>query len=207
MRCLIDVGNFVVDLAFRPKWSTTNTLCFRSWSSEVRTYFTPAETTVVRAQQSLRCVIDNFRVKLGDNDRRVVVEAVLALFQSQTKSDLWIGHDVSSVAEVRIEFRDLSTPTTRINQRGVALVEIDKATFSAANRIPVLFGNAAMLCAAGNSDRSRVLLPPVNPVRKPIVDVYSIELARRLVLLGGPGSSAIVGNGRPAIVTNYQRVW
>src|SRR4029079_16267381 len=63
-----------------------------------------------------------------------------------------------------------------------------------ADRVPVAPGDLAIIAAAGDRDRSAVLLAAVNPIGETVVRGDVTELAGRLVVPATPGSAAVDGH-------------
>src|SRR5215472_3662055 len=76
----------------------------------------------------------------------------------------------------------------------------DIAALTAADVIPVLAPNHAVVIVTLDGYRAVVLLRAVDVVRPAIVSDHVIELGGRLVVLRGPGIPAVDGDGGSAVV-------
>ena len=84
---------------------------------------------------------------------------------------------------------------TAIDDFRVQRIRRDVPVFFNADRVPVAKADGTVVAAAGNADRSALLLPAINPVRKSIVCDDVIKLCGRLVVPGTPGAAAVDAEG------------
>ena len=105
-----------------------------------------------------------------------------------------------------IEPHDRTVPSAAIHEIGIGRIGSDKGVFKAANRVPILSENLAIVASAQNARGPAVLLGCINTIRKRVVGGDVIKLPRRLVIPGAPRPAAIDADDGPLVHTqNHAR--
>ena len=160
----------------------------------------PRRPPVGRSEELLRCVVDDVRIVLRDEDRSVPVEAVLQVARRLPVDRLRPGRDDPRLLRPPVVPRDLAAVAPAPEDLRVARVGLCPAALAAARRVPVGRPDRAAGDGARDRDVAVVLLGAVEPVRKAVVGSEAVELGRRLVVLRAPARAAVERDRRTAVV-------
>ncbi len=177
-------------------------LMLRGVGGQVRADLLPAHAPVGGPVDDVRGVIDGARVVLGDEDRRVPLEAVLQVLGRRAELELGVDHHVPDLVGLGVPAVDDAAVAARIDEGRVVPVEGDRAGLAAADRVPELFGMRPAAVPGGDGDRGVVLLGPVDPVGELVVHLHRVELGGGLVVVGGP-VFGVVHRDLPAAVVGH----
>ena len=113
-----------------------------------------------------------------------------------------IGPDrnVLHVPSALVEARDVALVVSRIHNVGIGRIGRDVSRFSAADRIPVLPADFAVIAAAGDRDGRVVLLRAIHIVRIARVGDDVVKLRRGLIVLASPCLTAVQADRSAAVV-------
>src|SRR6516225_8408821 len=106
--------------------------------------------------------------------------------------------DVLHLPGRHVELRDFAPPGA-VDQVRIERIRGHVAVLDGPRRVPVAIGDAAVVAAAQDADRTAFLLPGADTVREGRSDADMIELCGRLVEPAGPGLAAIYGDDRTLI--------
>src|SRR5438045_1275161 len=109
------------------------------------------------------------------------------------------GRDVGHLTCARIPPAHMSAEPRAIDDVWILRVGNIVIALIAADRVPIAPVGRAIVAAAGDRDRSAVLLSRVDPVREAIVCREMIELAGRLIVPAAPSLAAVDRNRRPLV--------
>src|SRR5215471_15435582 len=102
--------------------------------------------------------------------------------------------------------RDEPEVVSRVNDLRIFGIRRDPPRLATSDGVPVRYADTEIGRAARDSDRRVVLLRAVQPIREPVVGRDAIELSRRLIVLRGPGPTAVERDRRAAVVAEDHSV-
>ena len=202
VRRLGHVHDRVVDLTTGPlvgDGAAARALLLVLVAREIVADLRPRVAPVRRLEEHVARVVDDVRVVLRDHDRGVPVEAVLHVARGERGWKHRIRHDVAHCRGALVPLRDLAHVAAAVVQHRVVGVEHHVGGLAPGHRVPVLPANATGR-PARDGDGAVVLLAAIDVVRETVIGVHAVELGCRLVLLGGPGLTAVQRDVRAAVV-------